>query len=86
SGVIPPIFASALLVFPATIGGFMNAEWMGTLQAMLNPGGWLYELLYIFLIIFFAFFYTFVQFKTEDVAENLNKNGGYIPGIRPGKE
>ncbi len=86
SGVIPPIFASALLVFPATIGGFMNAEWMGTLQTMLNPGGWLYELLYIFLIVFFAFFYTFVQFKTEDVAENLNKNGGYIPGIRPGKE
>jgi len=86
SGVIPPIFASALLVFPATIGGFMNAEWMGPLQQMLRPGGWLYELLYITLIIFFAFFYTFVQFKTDDVAENLNKNGGYIPGIRPGKE
>ncbi len=86
SGVIPPIFASALLVFPATIGGFMNADWMGPLQRLLNSGSWLYELLYIALIIFFAFFYTFVQFKTEDIAENLNKNGGYIPGIRPGKE
>ncbi len=86
SGVIPPIFASALLVFPATIGGFLNADWMGPLQRLLNSGSWLYELLYIALIIFFAFFYTFVQFKTEDIAENLNKNGGYIPGIRPGKE
>ncbi len=86
SGVIPPIFASALLVFPATIGGFLNADWMGPLQRMLHSGGWLYELLYIVLIIFFAFFYTFVQFKTEDIAENLNKNGGYIPGFRPGKE
>lgn len=86
SGVIPPIFASALLVFPATIGGFLNAEWMGPLQRLLHSGGWLYELLYIALIIFFTFFYTFVQFKTEDVAENLNKNGGYIPGVRPGRE
>ena len=59
---------------------------MGSLQAWLNPGGWLYNLLYLALIIFFAFFYTFIQFKTDDVAENINKQGGYIPGIRPGKE
>ncbi len=86
SGVIPPIFASALLVFPTTISQFFNADLLGPLQAMLRPGGWLYRLLYISLIVFFAFFYTFVQFKTEDVAENLNKSGGYIPGVRPGKE
>lgn len=86
SGVIPPIFASALLVFPATMSGFFDADWFGPLQAMLRPGGWLYNLLYLVLIVFFAFFYTFVQFKTDDVAENLNKQGGYIPGIRPGKE
>ncbi|MCK5807783.1 preprotein translocase subunit SecY [bacterium] len=86
AGVIPPIFASALLVFPATMSQFFDADLLGPLQAMLRPGGWLYRLLYIALIVFFAFFYTFVQFKTDDVAENLNKSGGYIPGIRPGKE
>lgn len=86
AGVIPPIFASALLVFPATVSTFFEADWIGTLQAMLQPGGWLYNMLYILLIFFFAYFYAFVQFKTDDVAENLNKQGGYIPGIRPGKE
>ncbi|MGI6394018.1 MAG: preprotein translocase subunit SecY [bacterium] len=85
SGVIPPIFASALLVFPATLSNFLHLN-MGPLQNWLNPGGWLYNLLYLTLIIFFAYFYTFIQFKTEDVAENINKQGGYIPGIRPGKE
>ena len=59
---------------------------MGTLQTFLRPGGWIYNLLYISLIVFFAYFYTFIQFKTDDVAENLNKQGGYIPGIRPGQE
>ena len=86
AGVIPPIFASALLVFPATMSQFFDADLLGPVQAMLSPGGWLYRLFYIVLIVFFAFFYTFVQFKTDDVAENLNKSGGYIPGIRPGKE
>ena len=85
SGVIPPIFASALIVFPATISNFFGIG-MGSLQALLAPGGWLYNLLYLALIIFFAFFYTFIQFKTDDVADNINKQGGYIPGIRPGKE
>ena len=85
SGVIPPIFASALLVFPATISSFFQFN-MGPLQTWMNPGGWLYNLLYLVLIVFFAYFYTFVQFKTEDVAENINKQGGYIPGVRPGKE
>ncbi len=86
SGVIPPIFANALLIFPATISSFLEASWLAPLEAMLRPGGWIYNLLYIALIIFFAFFYTFVQFKTDDVAENLNKQGGYIPGVRPGAE
>ncbi len=87
SGVIPPIFASALLVFPATISNFFKGnEVLGTLQTFLRPGGWIYNLLYITLIVFFAYFYTFIQFKTDDVAENLNKQGGYIPGIRPGQE
>jgi len=85
AGVIPPIFASALLIFPATISSFFQFD-MGALQAWLRPGGWLYNMLYLTLIVFFAYFYTFVQFKTEDVAENLNKQGGYVPGIRPGKE
>ncbi len=85
AGVIPAIFASALLVFPATISSFFQFD-MGIIQTWLNPGGWLYNLGFLGLIIFFAFFYTFVQFKTEDVAENINKQGGYIPGIRPGKE
>lgn len=85
SGVIPPIFASALLVFPATLSSFLKFD-MGPIQSMLNPGGWLYNILYLGLIVFFAYFYTFIQFKTEDVAENINKQGGYIPGIRPGKE
>ncbi len=85
AGVIPAIFASALLVFPATISSFFQFD-MGLLQVWLSPGGWLYHLFFLGLIIFFAFFYTFVQFKTEDVAENINKQGGYIPGIRPGKD
>jgi len=86
AGVIPPIFASSLLIFPATISKFFGVEWMGPIEAILSPGGWMYNLFYMGLIIFFAFFYTFIQFKTEDVAENLNKQGGFVPGIRPGKE
>jgi len=86
AGVIPPIFASALLVFPATISNFVKADWFTQFEVMLRPGGWIYNLFYLVLIVFFAFFYTFVQFKTEDIAENINKQGGYIPGVRPGKE
>lgn len=86
SGVIPPIFASSLLIFPATMSKFFDLAWMGPIESALSHGGWIYNLGYIALIVFFAYFYTFIQFKTEDVAENLNKQGGYIPGIRPGKE
>lgn len=85
SGVIPPIFASSLLMFPATIGTFWATGWIQKISGFLAPGGWGYELAFVALIFFFAYFYTAVVFKTEDVAENLKKYGGFIPGIRPGE-
>src|SRR5512137_1647833 len=83
SGVIPPIFASSLLLFPATLAGWF--PFLGALQTALAPGTWIYNVIYVGLIIFFAYFYTAVTFNPVDVADNLKKNGGYIPGIRPGK-
>jgi preprotein translocase subunit SecY len=85
AGVIPPIFASSLLMFPATIGTFVAAGAIQTITSWLSPGGWLYEILFVGLIFFFAYFYTAIVFKTEDVAENLKKYGGFVPGIRPGE-
>lgn len=85
SGVIPPIFASSLIMFPATLATFVKAEWMQKIVSQLQPGAMLYDLLFVGLIIFFCYFYTAVTFKTEDVAENLKKYGGFIPGIRPGQ-
>ena len=85
AGVIPPIFASSLLMFPATIGTFVTAGVVQSVTSWLAPGGWLYEILFVGLIFFFAYFYTAIVFKTEDVAENLKKYGGFIPGIRPGE-
>jgi preprotein translocase subunit SecY len=85
AGVIPPIFASSLLMFPATIGTFVTAGVVQSVTSWLAPGGWLYEILFVALIFFFAYFYTAIVFKTEDVAENLKKYGGFIPGIRPGE-
>jgi preprotein translocase subunit SecY len=84
SGVIPPIFSSSLLLFPATLAG-----WFPFLQKVsdaLRAGGWVYNTLYVVLIIFFAYFYTAVTFNPVDVADNLKKYGGYIPGIRPGQK
>jgi preprotein translocase subunit SecY len=83
SGVIPPIFASSILVFPATVATFVPAlkEWSG----YLTPGGLVYNLLYVGLIVFFCYFYTAVTFNPVDVADNLKKYGGFIPGIRPGR-
>jgi len=83
SGVIPPIFASSLLLFPATLAGWF--PFLGALQTALSPGTWIYNFIYVALIVFFAYFYTAVTFNPVDVADNLKKNGGYIPGIRPGK-
>ncbi len=85
AGVIPPIFASSIIMFPTTLAQFTNLPAMQTIAAMFSPGTVWYYLLYIGFIIFFCFFYTAVQFNPDDVAENMKKNGGYIPGIRPGK-
>ena len=84
AGVIPPIFASSVLMFPSQIAGWTDADWARTLQASLSPGHWVYILVFTALNIFFCFFYTSVMFNPVDVAENLKKYGGYIPGIRPG--
>lgn len=84
AGVIPPIFASSIIVFPATIASFIAIPFMKTVAASLQPDGILYNVLYVAFIIFFTFFYTAVQFNPKEVAENLKKNGGYVPGIRPG--
>ena len=85
AGVIPPIFASSIIMFPTTLAQFTNLPIMTTVAAMFSPGTIWYYFLYVGFIIFFCFFYTAVQFNPEDVAENMKKNGGYIPGIRPGK-
>lgn len=85
SGVIPPIFASSLLGFPATIAGFVERPWAKFVEAWLVPGTVLYDLFYVGLIIFFCYFYTAVTFNTADIADNMKKFGGYIPGIRPGQ-
>jgi preprotein translocase subunit SecY len=85
SGVIPPIFASSLLVFPATIASFVDHPWAQAASGYLVPNSFVYNLIFIGLIIFFAYFYTAVTFNTSDVAENMKKFGGFIPGIRPGQ-
>ena len=87
-GVIPVIFASSILAFPATIAQmFANdpTHWMTRVTDQLTMGMPLYNLLYISLIIFFAYFYTAIIFNPDDVAENMRKYGGFVPGIRPGK-
>ena len=89
SGVIPPIFASSLLLLPTTIATFSvtsgDAGWMGAVAALLGHGQPLFLVLFAALIVFFVFFYTAVVFNPDDVAENLKKHGGFVPGIRPGK-
>jgi preprotein translocase subunit SecY len=85
SGVIPPIFASSIMMFPATIGSFIQIDWVQKASAAMSPGTVYYYVCYVGMIVFFCFFYTAVTFKPDDVAENLKKHGGFIPGIRPGK-
>jgi preprotein translocase subunit SecY len=87
SGVIPPIFASSVLLFPATISDFSgkDSEIMGTISRYLAHGKPLFILLYISLIMFFSFFYTAVVFNSDETANNLRKHGAYVPGRRPGK-
>ncbi|MBW7957793.1 MAG: preprotein translocase subunit SecY [Deltaproteobacteria bacterium] len=84
SGVIPPIFASSIIVFPATVASFIEVPYLGWVANSMNPDGFLYNVLYVALIIFFTYFYTAIQFNPKDVAENLKKYGGFVPGIRPG--
>lgn len=86
AGVIPPIFASSILLFPAQLASFVQSSWMQRLADVLNPGDWRYNTLYVALIVFFCYFYTAVTFNPVDVADNMKKYGGFIPGIRPGRK
>jgi len=92
AGVIPPIFASSILMFPLTIAQFMPKEtleqypWINAIISSLSSGELLYNFLYVVFIIFFCYFYTAVVFNPMDVADNMKKYGGFIPGIRPGKK
>jgi preprotein translocase subunit SecY len=85
AGVIPPIFASSIIMFPATVASFIKVPWMQSIAQAMTPGGVVYNLVYVGFIIFFCYFYTAVTFNPVDVADNMKKYGGYIPGIRPGK-
>jgi preprotein translocase subunit SecY len=85
SGVIPPIFASSIIMFPATVANFIKISWVQSISQALAPGHWAYAVLYVGFIIFFCFFYTAIVFNPVDVSENMKKYGGFIPGIRPGK-
>ena len=86
AGVIPPIFASSIIAFPATIAGFIAIPWVQAVSRNLAPGSLFYTLLYVALIVFFCFFYTAVVLNPVDMAENMKKYGGFIPGIRPGQK
>ncbi len=86
SGVIPPIFASSIIMFPATVAGFIAVPWVQGVAQQLSPGSTVYTLIYVGLIFFFSYFYTAIVFNPVDIADNLKKYGGYIPGIRPGQK
>lgn len=86
SGVIPPIFASAILMFPLTVLKASTNPIATAISDALTPGGLLYNILMFLFVIFFAFFYASIQFNAKDIAENLKKQGGFIPAIRPGKQ
>jgi preprotein translocase subunit SecY len=90
AGVIPPIFASSIILFPATLGGWFGTSegmtWLKDISQTLSPGQPLYVLLYAVAIIFFCFFYTALVFKPQDTADNLKRSGAFIPGIRPGEQ
>jgi len=90
AGVIPPIFASSIILFPATMGDWFSQssgmEWLSAVSQTLSPGQPIYVMLYAAAIIFFCFFYTALVFSSRDTADNLKKNGAFIPGIRPGDQ
>ena len=88
AGVIPPIFASSIMMFPATIANFLSVDefpWLQTIVNFLAPGHIVYNLIYVAFIFFFCYFYTAVHFNPVDVADNMKRQGGFIPGMRPGK-
>ncbi len=85
SNVIPPIFASSLLMFPATMSQFVQNPYLKTLADSLHPNHPMYNMVFVGLIVFFSFFYTEIVFNPVEVADNLKKYGGFIPGIRAGK-
>jgi preprotein translocase subunit SecY len=86
AGVIPIIFAQSVLAFPMTFITFFKTEWAQSLAGMFTTGSWLYDSLYALLIIFFAYFYTAIVINPNDLADNMKKYGGFIPGIRPGSK
>jgi len=86
SGVIPPIFASSIIMFPATVANLIDVPWVQSVAAVMTPGHWIYNLFYVAFIVFFCYFYTAVTFNPINVSENIKNQGGYVPGIRPGKE
>ncbi|HAS88234.1 MAG TPA: preprotein translocase subunit SecY, partial [Desulfovibrio sp.] len=84
AGVIPPIFASSILMFPATLASFSNNEILSKFSAYFAPSSVVYNVVYVALIIFFCYFYTAIMFDPKGISENIQKQGGFIPGIRPG--
>ena len=90
AGVIPPIFASSIILFPATLAGWFattdSTRWLKDLAATLSPGQPIYVLLYATAIVFFCFFYTALVFNAKETADNLKKSGAFVPGIRPGEQ
>ena len=86
SGVIPPIFASSIMMFPATIANFIDVPWVQSVSAVLTPSHWIYNVFYVAFIVFFCYFYTAITFNPVNVAENVKNQGGFVPGVRPGKE
>ena len=85
ANVIPPIFASSLLMFPATMSQFFEASWLKFLQDSFMPTGALYQVIFVALVVFFCFFYTEIVFNPQEVADNLKKYGGFVPGVRAGR-
>ncbi len=84
AGVIPPIFASSILMFPATLANFSEVTWLKDISSAFQPSSIIYNVVFVGLVVFFCFFYTAIMFDPEQIADNLRKAGGFIPGIRPG--
>lgn len=86
AGVVPVIFASSLLMFPATLGAFVGTgNWLGEVSAMVSPGSTVYMIMFVLLIVFFTYFWTATQFRPDQIASDMKKNGAFIPGVRQGK-